>query len=44
MENRIHNLLLVAGKERGEGTKVKEYNDELVNNFKQIFQLEEGGK
>ena len=44
MENKIHNLLLVIGKERGEGTKVKEYNEELVNNFKQIFQLEEEGE
>ena len=44
MENKIHNLLSVIGKERLEGTKVKEYNEELINNFKQIFQLEEEGE
>lgn len=44
MENKIHNLLLVTGKERGEETKVKEYNEDLVKNFKQIFQFEEDGE
>lgn len=43
MENKIHELLSVIGKEREEGTKVKEYNEVLVNNFKKIFQLEEEG-
>jgi len=41
VENKIHDLLSVIGKEREEGTKVKEYDKELVNNFKKIFQLEE---
>ncbi len=44
MENKIHNLLLVTGKERGEGAKVKEYNEDLLKNFKQIFQFEEDGE
>ena len=41
VENKIHDLLSVIGKEREEGTKVKEYNKDLVNYFKIIFQLEE---
>ncbi len=41
VENKIHDLLSVIGKEREEGTKVKEYDKELVNYFKIIFQLEE---
>jgi len=41
IENKIHGLLSVIGKEREEGTKVKEYDQEIVNNFKKIFHLEE---
>lgn len=44
IEYKIHNLLSILGKERGEGTKVKEYNENLVNYFNQIFQLEEEGE
>ncbi|MFX1591979.1 MAG: exonuclease SbcCD subunit D [Promethearchaeota archaeon] len=44
IENKIHNLLSLLGKEREEGTKVKEYNEDLLNNFNQIFQLEEEGE
>lgn len=43
MENKIHELLSILGKEREEGTKVKEYDEELIDNFKEIFQLEEEG-
>ncbi|MBA7567419.1 hypothetical protein ES708_09130 [subsurface metagenome] len=43
MENKIHELLSILGKEREEGTKVKEYDEELLDNFIEIFQLEEEG-
>ena len=43
-ENKIHSLLSIIGKEREEGTKVKEYNEELLANFKKIFQLREERK
>ncbi len=43
LENKIHNLLSIIGKEREEGTKVKEYDDNLITNFKSIFQLEKVG-
>ncbi len=41
IENKIHDLLSVIGKEREEGEKVKEYNEKIVNDFIDIFQLEE---
>ncbi|MFX1235543.1 MAG: exonuclease SbcCD subunit D, partial [Promethearchaeota archaeon] len=40
LENRIHELIAIIGKEREEGTKVKDYNDLLVTNFKRIFQID----
>ena len=43
MENKIHELLSILGKEREENTKVKEYDEGLIDNFKEIFQLEEEG-
>jgi exonuclease SbcD len=44
IEPKIHALLTVLGKEREEGTKVKEYNEDILNNFKKIFQLEGEGE
>jgi len=44
IEYKIHNLLSVLGKERGEGTKVKEYAEDLIKNFNHIFQLEDEGE
>lgn len=43
MENKIHELLSILGKERDEGTKVKEYDEGLIEDFEKIFQLEEEG-
>ena len=43
MENKIHELLSILGKEREENTKVKEYDEGLIDDFKKIFQLEEEG-
>ncbi|MFX1366481.1 MAG: exonuclease SbcCD subunit D [Promethearchaeota archaeon] len=41
LENKIHDFLSIIGKEREEGTKVKDYDKDLVNSFKKVFQLEE---
>jgi len=43
LENKIHSLLSILGKEREEGTKVKDYDEELITNFKSIFQLSKEG-
>ncbi|MFX0179664.1 MAG: exonuclease SbcCD subunit D [Candidatus Hodarchaeota archaeon] len=43
LENKIHNLLSILGEERDEGAKVKDYNEELITNFKKIFQLSKEG-
>jgi len=39
LENKIHNLLSILGEEREEGAKVKDYDEELITNFKKIFEL-----
>ncbi len=41
VENKIHELLTVLGKEREEEMRVRDYNEYLEENFKRIFQLEE---
>ncbi len=41
VENKIHELLTVMGKEREEEMRVRDYNEYLEENFKKIFQLEE---
>lgn len=40
MEDKIHNLLEILGKEREEGTMVKDYDNEMRNNFEKLFQLD----
>lgn len=44
LEHNIHDLLEAIGKERKEGTKVKEYNEDLIESFINIFQLKEGNE
>ena len=39
MEHKIHNLLEILGIEREEGTMVKDYDKEMINNFEKLFQL-----
>ena len=41
LERKIHDLISILGKEREEGTKVREYNDEILKNFIKIFDLEQ---
>ncbi|MFX0031843.1 MAG: exonuclease SbcCD subunit D [Candidatus Hermodarchaeota archaeon] len=41
LENKVHELLGIIGKEREEGMKVKDYNELLIANFTKIFQLVE---
>ena len=43
LENKTHDLLSILGKKREEGTKVKDYDEELITNFKNIFQLGKEG-
>ncbi|MFX1492786.1 MAG: exonuclease SbcCD subunit D [Promethearchaeota archaeon] len=43
LENKIHNILSILGEEREEGAKVKDYNEELITNFKKIFHLSKEG-
>jgi len=44
MENKIHRILEVLGTDREEGTQVREYNGELLNQFLTIFNLNKKGK
>ncbi len=39
MENKIHGILEVLGTDREEGTQVREYNEELLRQFLEIFDL-----
>ena len=43
LEERIHKLLSAIGTDRKEGTRVREYQEELVQNFIEIFDLEKEG-
>ena len=44
MENKIHRILEALGTDREEGTQVREYNEELLNQFLEIFDLTKKGK
>ena len=44
MENKIHEILEVLGTDREEGTQVREYNGELLNQFLEIFDLNKSGE
>jgi exonuclease SbcD len=37
MENKLHNLLEILGRERDEGTMVKDYDKELIADFNKLF-------
>jgi len=39
IENNIHKVLEILGKERDEGSKVIEYERDLIDNFKNIFEI-----
>ncbi|TFF94242.1 MAG: DNA repair exonuclease [Promethearchaeota archaeon] len=39
IENKIHKVLEILGKERAEGAKVMEYENELIQNFEDIFEI-----
>ncbi|MFO7795125.1 MAG: DNA repair exonuclease [Promethearchaeati archaeon] len=39
IENKIHKVLEILGKERAEGAKVMEYENELIQNFEDIFDI-----
>lgn len=43
LEDMIHRLLLAIGEDRDEGTKVREYQQGLIQNFVEIFNLEKEG-
>ena len=44
MENKIHRILEALGADREEGTQVREYSEELLNQFLEIFDLTKKGK
>ncbi len=44
MENKIHEILEVLGTDREEGTQVREYNEELLEQFLSIFDLNKSGE
>lgn len=41
IENNIHKALEILGKERDEGTKVIEYENELIDNFTNIYEIKD---
>lgn len=44
IENNLHELLEAIGKERDEGTKVIEYEKDLIENFSNIFEIDDKGE
>jgi len=44
MENKIHEVLEVLGVDREEGKKVGEYNEEILQQFITIFNLNNDGE
>ncbi len=44
IENKIHRILEALGTDREEGTQVREYSEEPLNQFLEIFDLTKKGK